>query len=498
MAPYEVIDLSLSTDEDESPPNLPPPLTTSKGRFFLGDLIDLSDELNFPCDNLVTNGTTEPATTKLVSATLAQQIKVREHTDLDVDDFGVPAAKRRRASPTRELPEPILFTSSPRGVPKKPCANKRSSKAVQDLQSELDDYLSDTLERRPTFASRFSSRTEALLQDIDGNTKRARKKDTKATKPRSKESKVLKVGTDDSVSITKTQSPGPQSTLPKVAERTKAAKKVRLTSAERESKEHERERAKIQKEKEKERKKLAREEKEREKQIAAVLAEVNKSKLDKKTSTPEMIVDLPASIRGQSVDTQVREFLNHLGVEISTREALVPNVIRWRRKVKSRFNQEIGHWEPMTQTITTEKHIMCLVSAKEFVSLAVPKEASGEDLEGHVLKLKNTFPGCVPIYLIEGLDVCLRKAKNSKNRAYQAAVLGQTDNPGECNASQTIASKSKRKQPEEQFIDEDLVEDALLRLQVIEGCLVHHTAVSVDSAEWITSFTQHISTIPYK
>ncbi|MCJ1391358.1 hypothetical protein MMC18_004221 [Xylographa bjoerkii] len=495
MASHEIINL-LSSDEDELPPDLPAPAATSTVRPSLGGFVDLSDDFDFPFDAPTETTRAKLATTKIFSTTLIQQVEV------DTEEFSLPVPKRRRRSKTKELSDPIFFTSSPKKFPWKPSANKRASEAVRDLQDELDEYLSDTLGQPPALGSKFSIGTNALLTEIDSNKKRLGKKNTKLTKLGSKEVKVSKAVTNDGLSNSRTQSPGLSVTLPKAAERTKVAKKPRITSAERELKEQEREQAKIQKEREKEedkeRKKIVREEKEKEKQKAAVLAEVNKSKADKKTSTPEMIVDLPASIKGETVDVQVREFLKVLGVEISTKQSPVPNVIRWRRKARSRFNEELGHWEPMSETIISEKHIMCLVSAREFVSLAVSKGAGEENLEGHVRKLKNTFLGCIPIYLIEGLDAWSRKAKNSKNRAYQAAVQSQMDNTSEPSATQAKGSKSKRKQPEETFVDEDLVEDALLRLQVIEGCLVHQTAASMDTAEWIQNFTQHISTIPYK
>ncbi|MCJ1404446.1 hypothetical protein MMC11_007671 [Xylographa trunciseda] len=496
MAPHEVIDL-LSTDDDElPPPSLPAVPATTKARPSLGGFIDLSDDFDFPFDAPVETAAANLATAKIVSTTLVQQ------NELDTSEFGLPVPKRRRLSTKPDLSDPILFTSSPKELPRRPGANKRVTKAMRDLEDELDEYLSDTIGGPPALGSKFSSATNALLTEIDVNKNRSQKGSTKGIKPSSKAVKVSKAATSDGTSTTRTQSPALSTILPKAVERTKVARKARLTSAERELKEQEKEQVKIQKEREKEedkkRKTLAKNEKEVEKQKAAVLAEVNKCKTDKKKSTPEMIVDLPESIEGQSVDIQIREFLNIVGVEVSTKQCAVPNVIRWRRKAKSRFNEELSHWEPMPETITSEKHIMCLVSAKKFVSLAASKGAGEEDLEGHVRKLKNTFPGCIPIYLIEGLDAWSRRAKNSKNRAYQAAVQSQMDSVGEPSATQAKGTKSKTKQPEEDLVDEEVIEDALLRLQVIEGCLVHQTAASMETAELIQSFTQHISTIPYK
>lgn len=57
----------------------------------------------------------------------------------------------------------------------------------------------------------------------------------------------------------------------------------------------------------------------------------------------------------------------------------------------------------------------------------------------------------------------MRKKKNARNRAYQAIVL------------------RGRKQQPKGFI-EDMIEDGLLQAQVVEDCLVHHTATYFESA----------------
>ena len=57
---------------------------------------------------------------------------------------------------------------------------------------------------------------------------------------------------------------------------------------------------------------------------------------------------------------------------------------------------------------------------------------------------------------------------------------------------------SRRRKAAEVYVDEDLIEDALLRLQIMNNCLVHHTATTFESAEWVANFTQHISQIPYR
>ena len=253
------------------------------------------------------------------------------------------------------------------------------------------------------------------------------------------------------------------------------------------------------KEDRKEHKKLEKEAKLKEKQKAAALAEVNRLKLDKKLTGPDMIVDLPVSLDGQAVDTQVREFLKNLQIEATSYQSPVANLITWRRKVKSRFNEELGYWEPLdAMRIVNEKHVLCLMSAQEFVNLVSlgSEEPDGISIETHVSRLKSHFEDCKPIYLIEGLEVWMRKNKSTLNRAYQAAVISSIDAQVPPAQDERPTGKSRRGKASSHYIDEDIVEDALLRLQVVEECLVHHTATTVETAEWVANFTQHISTIP--
>lgn len=297
--------------------------------------------------------------------------------------------------------------------------------------------------------------------------------------------------------------PAPRGRPPK-----KSSKSTSTTDAKnKEAKAREREAAKAQREREREeereRKRKLREEKAKEKQLAADIAEVNKLKVDKKLSTPEMIVDVASSLEETSVGNQVTEFMRHLGVERTFFASPIPNIVKWRRKVRANYNEEAGRWEPCPLYIRQEEHVLCLVSAQEFVDMATAPADSEDTLELHVLRIKSAYPGCKPIYLIEGLAAWMRKNKNSRNRAYQAEVLRQFNNTNNDSSSnnnnQSRSKKTTKRKPETTPpVDDDLIEDALLRLQVTHSCLIHHTAAAAESAEWIRIFTEHISTIPYR
>ena len=252
-----------------------------------------------------------------------------------------------------------------------------------------------------------------------------------------------------------------------------------------EVREAEKERKRIEKERAKEERAL---QKEREK----AMAEVNKLRTDKKVSTPEMIVDIPASINA-GLQVQIQTLLGDLDVQHEIWDSTVQNVVKWRRKVTARFNKEMGLWEPIPMRIQDEGHVLVIVQAAEFVKFVLGEE--GRDLEAHVLQMKSKFPNVKTIYLIEGLTSWMRKNRTLLNRQFASAVrqLG-------VNAESEISGQSRRRnnnQPQE-YIDEDKIEDALLFLQVTHGTLIHHTSHPVETAQWVAVFTQHLSTIPYR
>jgi crossover junction endonuclease EME1 len=245
---------------------------------------------------------------------------------------------------------------------------------------------------------------------------------------------------------------------------------------------------------EKERKRLEKEQlkeaKALEKERAAALAEVNKVRTDKKVSTPEMILDMPSSVT-EGLKVQLETLLDGLSVEHTTRDSPVANAFKWRRKVTSRFDEEMERWEPIPPRIMPEKHALLLLTAEEFVEIAV-----GDTLDSSVSEAKRHFPGHELIYILEGITPWMRKNRNLRNRRFAAGVRAQDQAAA---PEATPASRRRRNNAAaEEYISESIVEDAMLQLQVEHEVLIHHTAAPLETAQWIVAFTQHISTIPYK
>ncbi|KAF5022911.1 hypothetical protein F66182_5030 [Fusarium sp. NRRL 66182] len=221
----------------------------------------------------------------------------------------------------------------------------------------------------------------------------------------------------------------------------------------------------------------------REKERNTALAEVNKLRTDKKVSTPEMMVDIPSSLT-PTVTTMLQTILEPFDVQYTTWDSPVENVVKWRRKVRSRYNDDLGLWEPIPLRMQDEKHALVVMFAEEFVKLAMDDE-----IPSHIAKIQRHFTDHHVIYLIQGLTPWMRTNRNLRNRQFTSNVRAQ-DAPA--------ATSSRRNKPTASYVPEELIEDALLQLQVMHDALIHHTITPQETAEQILTFTQHVSTIPYR
>ena len=418
--------------------------------------------------------------------------------------------------------DPITFSSS---APEPRTVHRATKSTFIDLEVDdlnEEDVFSRSQPLAPTRAP-LSGRTANLPANITGPGKGSGRYEAPAYAARTKTT-IIPTATSKATKRSTIEDDINTSSSPKP--RRKPAKDKDACTTDRAAA-----RAKKEKEKEaeKERKRVAKEEKAREKQLAANLAEVNKSKTDKKNSTPEMIVDMARSLEGTSVGNQILEYMKILGVEttffdeqldlsapteVGTRKG---NLVRWRRKLKAKYNEEAGHWEPIpVEKIEIEKHVLLHVTAREFFEicasglslnqeLGAQEKAMTKNLDAHVASLRSQYKECKPIYLIEGLSSFLRKNKTAKNRAYTAAVRTQMTDDEQAHppASSQPRRKRKNQKPTTPVIDlssinEDLTETLLLHLQLHAKILIHQSASSSLSAEWIKSFTEHISTIPYR
>ncbi|CAL3962551.1 hypothetical protein PZA11_000321 [Diplocarpon coronariae] len=420
----------------------------------------------------------------------------------DDDPFAsdLPPPKKRRVSPSpKAQPEkrgptfnkatskvaesdPLMFTSSP--DPYYEAAKRRKQRRGQDKHQSADDDLFGskvkrdaaksvcTIKKGDFLLANFSDgRSDYDISDVDSLPKII---SLKASKPQSSQRAL------DKYNAEKARETGNQ--LKVKVDRPQKTEQARERAKRREEKA-------AAKKTEKEQKRLEKERKAQEKQLATELAKVNQVKTDKKNSTPEMIIDFPSSLNTILL-AQASAMLTPLGVECSTWESDIPTV-KWRRKVVAEYDEKADHWVPVKQYVKAEKHIMCIITAQNLVDLIRGEE--GGDLDAHVLRLKSKFYSSTIIYLIEGHNTWMKKNKNLLNRKYEAAV-----NSHKPSRSTEASSQKSRRKKEPEYVAEDMIEDALLRLQIVHGVFIHHTSVMVETAEWIMTFTQHISSIPYR
>lgn len=531
MLSNDFIDL-LSSDEEvvTAPSSQKPPLkpaTTPVEKCAVPRLEQSLEKKNLPCFSRVDRAIQLDEGHNIQSAKrrkTSHSLLTNKENDWGHDGFAV-----------LDDDDPIVFASSaqPHAKALDPCWQSNTVGDLDISSDEFDDSLPEDilgLRRQATKgylgkgtashggkpgiwsshsgSSGLSDTTKALLASLtneDGNGRQAPKSLAKITSVASEDGPPLKIASGDHDALAISEQEGSdQGRIEKLERRHRLtteekAQRVEAKDRDKEAKKRDKEREKERKANVKqadlERKRREKEEKAMQKRKDAEIAEVNKAKLDKKDSTSEMIVDLPASIHGQKLDTQTREFLKNLDVEVSLYQSSVPNIVKFRRKVKARWNLDEGLWEPLPQMhVEDEKHIICIMPAEEFICMAMNRNDK-EGIDDHVTKLRNAHRDCVLIYLIEGLTKRMRESKTAANRKYQEEVLnqGQTEST---NGSQT--SKRRKAAAAPVIVDDDIIEDALLRLQVMNDCLIHHTASYIETAEWIATFTQHISTIPYK
>ena len=346
----------------------------------------------------------------------------------------------------------------------------------------------------------LSVTTAALLAELSsGAPSRHTLQGTDQPKQRRKSKKGKQNGTQRSKTPDETGEPNAaQQTALSKAEKAQAKEEEKQRrQAERKAATEER---KAQKEAEKARKQLAKEEKEREKkkdkEEALELAAANRARWDKSISITEMAVDLPASIDGKEIGKAIRAALKSSNIEASTYNSILPDIIRFRRKVSSRFNEELGYWEPAPESVNVEKQVVCLISGQHLLSMAIAADAD-EGLDAYVGMVRAKYPDFRVTCLVEGLDQVVKDARKASSRAYEASVRRQ----GQPSAAEGDTSRAQTGTLQKQLAPDEIkgkVDEALLELQVAHWCLIHQTETPADTADFVATLTEQMSTIPYK
>ena len=252
---------------------------------------------------------------------------------------------------------------------------------------------------------------------------------------------------------------------------------------------------KAEKEATKERKRAEKERKDAEKQKATELAGANKARGDKTASAAAMIVDLPSSIEGKPLETELREELETLGIESTVCTSILPNIVRFRRRVTTAYNEELGHPEPVPEHIQEEKQIMCLISGQSLLTMAVAPDSQREGVGSYLELVRLKYPDYKITCLVDGLDAAIKKGAKATRKAYNASVRGENA-PRDTAEGANLQAPRHTQSHSANFCLEDQLGEALVALQVEHGCLVHQTDSAKETASFIVKFTQYMSTIP--
>ena len=372
------------------------------------------------------------------------------------------------SDPDSDDVDPLLETMKQKSIP----TRKTSAKAALPFSAKTLEIL-----------SQFESDSNDSDSDIDVSPAAVRKK------PTAKRKTPAAAARRSSTSTSRTASTAPTATAPKrrgLPEEEKARR-----AAEKAKKE---EAAQARKE--------AREAAAAEKRREQELASFNKIRTSKKDSAHELIVDISAAFAKDDVGIKLVGFLGNLGCELKATWHLTGierdwKVVKWRRKVRAEYDSALSIFVPLPRMeIRDEKYILVHLTASEFVELACPEDADALlNLDTHVGIMRKLAPGpgVRIIYMIDGLAAYARKSKLAKNNNFRAQVLTAM---GGAPAPASAARRTTA--PPSRVIDEESLEDALLKLQVKHSCLIQQTAGAVESAEWISILTGDISTIPYK
>ncbi|KAK5955628.1 hypothetical protein OHC33_003269 [Knufia fluminis] len=514
---------------------------------FDDSILDGLDEPGFPIEQPAKKRKLTPPTVK--GAAIDVLASVNEIFDLSSEPDIVPRLPNQRLSTgtnvtVHDLDDdddglglPSFSSSAPEPRHNAVTATiPRSKDPVVEILSDDDAVANDPIMSssqpvKPARAPGWSNRTSSVLANIKQTNSRAstHSRESSLTNStmlkQSKPRQMTKAKIDELDNIVDSSQPGAVSVSPEkrsnATKKAKAPAKPRKTAAEKEA--------------EQEEKRLAKERQAAEKQLAADKAEVNKRKTDRKKSAEEMLVCMPTVFKGKAIGNQVEGYMKEINVQVSFYDDEVDmtrndgevkslgKVIKWKRKVTATYDEGTEEWVPLGRTkIQPEKHILVYLTGEEFCTIAAAgphgdisgttspptEETMKENLSTYIVLLNSQHPACTIILLIEGLSSFTKRIANTKNREFQASVRAQNINPEDATSTSSAPASSiqapkKRKQTKPQidltFFTNDITEILQLHLQLShQGLQIHHTTSLATSAKQIDSFTQHLSTRPYR
>jgi len=206
----------------------------------------------------------------------------------------------------------------------------------------------------------------------------------------------------------------------------------------------------------------------------------------RKEACPDLMAYIPPTLP-EALHNHILNFLEPLGID--TREWIpsTPDAIKFVRKVNAEWDEEGMLFRPCEEYRRDEEWIIHWLKADKFVEMTC-LDQTGLALKFHMEKLKSAIQGAKPIIVLEGLSGLLARAKTARNRAHDAAVRAR------------LGGEQTRSKKDTQLLElnEEVVENALIEIQLVHEIRVVQTSSAPDSAEWISILAADIASIPYK
>jgi crossover junction endonuclease EME1 len=206
----------------------------------------------------------------------------------------------------------------------------------------------------------------------------------------------------------------------------------------------------------------------------------------RKEACPELITYLSPTLP-DTLHDEVINFIEPLGIDTREWTTSTMDVIKFVRKVSSEWDEEGSMFRPCDEYKKDEEWIIHWMKADKFIDL-VCNDQTGLALRFHLEKLKNVIHGNKILIILEGLGAFLAKARTARNRAHDTAVRNQR---GE-------ESRYRKDDQQFQYVSEEIVENALIEMQLVHEIRIVQTAAIPESAEWISILATDIASIPYR
>ena len=206
----------------------------------------------------------------------------------------------------------------------------------------------------------------------------------------------------------------------------------------------------------------------------------------RKEACPELLAYLPPNLPDE-LQNKLLDLLEPLGVDVREWRTQTMGVIKFMRKVDKEWDEQEGWFRPCEEYRKDEEWIVHWLPVDEFVDLTC-NDQTGLKLQFHIERLKKTIPGAKIVIILEGLTALLTRVKKAVANAHDAAAreIGG------------LEGARRNRNQELLDIDEEVIQNELIKIQLNYEIRIVHTSSTTESAEWITILATDIASIPYR